>query len=82
MARTALQEGGSWPEDKLSRWLGFVQGVMAAQGLITVAEEREASRPLFHWAYRVQGFETPATVEPPKLSDSAPSGALPGASPV
>lgn len=37
-----------YPFDKLSRWMGFVQGVLASQGLISVEEERNYSRPLLH----------------------------------
>ena len=37
--------------DKLSRWIGFIQGVLAANGLLDVDEERERTRPLFHKAY-------------------------------
>lgn len=32
---------------KLCRWLGFIQGVMCASGLITVEEERDFTRPIF-----------------------------------
>lgn len=37
-----------YPFDKLCRWMGFVQGVLAAQGMISVQEERDFSRPLLH----------------------------------
>lgn len=37
-----------YPFDKLNRWLGFVQGVLAAVGIIDVDEEREFSRPFLH----------------------------------
>ncbi len=32
---------------KLCRWLGFIQGVMCASGLITVDEERNYTRKIF-----------------------------------
>lgn len=32
---------------KLCRWLGFIQGVMCASGLITVEGERDFTRPIF-----------------------------------
>jgi hypothetical protein len=64
MCRTALEQGHTWPVDKLSRWLGFVQGVMAMYGWISVDEEREVSRPLFHAAYRDGGQACPPTVAP------------------
>lgn len=64
MCETAQADGHTWPEDKLSRWLGFVQGVMTARGLLTVAEEREFSRPLFHAAYQAAGSACPPSVYP------------------
>lgn len=35
-------------EDKANRWLGFVQGVLTAAGLLDVEVERDHTRPLFH----------------------------------
>jgi hypothetical protein len=64
MCATALENGASWPVDKLSRWLGFIQGVMTTQGWLTVEAEREFSRPLFHAAYQADGRECPPTVAP------------------
>ena len=49
-------------EDKMSRWLGFVQGVLYSRMLIDINEEREFSRPLFHEAYDKMGLEKPETV--------------------
>ena len=63
MCRTVLERLDSFPADKASRWLGFVQGVLAVRGLITVAEERDHSRPLFHAAYRAGGIEPPASMQ-------------------
>lgn len=40
-----------YPADKMHRWLGFVQGVMAAQGVINVDDERDHTRPIFHELY-------------------------------
>ena len=50
MCDTALSET-EWTDDKISRWLGFIQGVMIMRGLLNVEEERDFSRPLFHQAY-------------------------------
>jgi hypothetical protein len=50
------------PDDKVSRWLGFVQGVMAVKGLISVDEERDLTRPLFHRAYEEMGIENPPSI--------------------
>jgi hypothetical protein len=62
MCATAAEQAVDWPDDKISRWLGFVQGVMTMQGLLTVAGEREFSRPLFHAAYAEQGRAAPPSV--------------------
>lgn len=34
-------------DEKAHRWLGFIQGIMVANGLITVTEERNFTRPYF-----------------------------------
>ncbi len=61
MCRTALENIDSFPIDKLSRWLGFVQGVLTMRGMITVNGERDFSRPLFHAAYGNEGTVIPLT---------------------
>lgn len=44
----AIDHHHRYPFDKLNRWLGFVQGVLAAVRIIDVDEERDFSRPLLH----------------------------------
>lgn len=51
------------PSDKVNRWIGFVQGVLAAQGYMSVKEERDRTRPLFHDAYKKNGNDIPPTLE-------------------
>jgi hypothetical protein len=36
------------PIDKIARWTGFIQGVLAARGIINVDEERDRTRPIFN----------------------------------
>lgn len=62
MCDTGIAQGDSLPIDKISRWLGFIQGCLAMRGLILVDEEREVSRPLFHAAYRAQTGAVPETL--------------------
>lgn len=38
-------------EDKANRWLGFVQGMLVAAGVIDLDTERDWTRPLFHKLY-------------------------------
>lgn len=40
------------PLDKKARWFGFIQGVLTLNGIISVSEEREITRPLFHSVYK------------------------------
>ena len=47
MCRECLRTLESMPIDKCSRWLGFVQGILAAYEIISVAEERAVTRPWF-----------------------------------
>lgn len=58
-----LLENVQWPIDKLSRWLGYIQGYIIAKGYSTVAIERAFSRPLFHEAYKNEGIEIPKTLD-------------------
>lgn len=36
-----------FPIDKLARWVGFIQGVMASRGWLSVQAERDRTRSLF-----------------------------------
>jgi hypothetical protein len=51
------------PIDKMSRWLGFVQGLLTAKKIISVEEERNFSRPLFHQAYENEDINNPGKHE-------------------
>lgn len=53
------------PVDKISRWIGFIQGVLVCRGLTTCDVERDFSRPIFHKAYRDSGVAIPQTLEKP-----------------
>lgn len=63
MCETAASKADQMREDKISRWLGFVQGCLAMRRLIDCDAEREISRPLFYSAYRHNGEDTPITLE-------------------
>lgn len=60
----ALAHVDIWPVDKTSRWVGFVQGVMAVKAPnYHVNDERDRTRPIFHAAYEAMGFDKPKTTE-------------------
>ena len=63
LARVGIEEWDSLPIDKLSRWLGYVQAVLVANGLTTVDRERDATRPLFREAYVLDGLRAPDTFD-------------------
>lgn len=62
MCLKAIENIGTWPDDKTSRWLGFIQGVLYAEGKLSIDEERNLTRPLFHKAYKEMGIEIPESV--------------------
>jgi hypothetical protein len=61
MCDTVLEHLSGWPIDKSSRWLGFIQGVLATRSQIDVAVEREFPQPLFHAAYQDMAMPCPPT---------------------
>jgi hypothetical protein len=63
ICREILADDGSLPVDKISRWLGFVQGCLAMRGITDVDVERDVSRPLIHAAYKLDGIDIPKTRE-------------------
>lgn len=54
---------GDMLTDKASRWLGYIQGVMATKGYISVDQERDFSRPLYHLAYGNMNLDIPKSEE-------------------
>jgi len=56
------QSKNKMTEDKLSRWLGYIQGVMSVYNLIDVEIERNLTRPLFHKVYADMGIEKPESI--------------------
>ena len=71
MCQSAITESASWPADKLSRCLGFVQGVMSSRGQISMEVEREFSQPISHAVYAAAGLLPQASVgrTPPPAQD-------------
>ena len=53
----AIDKINDYPIDKLSRWLGFVQGYIIFTNQSTIDIERDFSRPLFHKAYENENIQ-------------------------
>ena len=58
MIAVMKSEGMLWPVDKLSRWFGFVQGVLFSAGLLDIVEEADRTRPIFQGAYKAAEMES------------------------
>lgn len=56
----------TFPLDKMGRWIGFVQGVLALSGNMNVDEERDRTRQRMQDAYRATGQIVPPTMEKPE----------------
>lgn len=52
-----------WPTDKISRWIGYVQGVATMRGIMDTTAERDRTRPIFHKAYVAMGLKKPITAD-------------------
>jgi hypothetical protein len=52
-----------WPADKISRWIGYVQGVLTCRGIMDPSKERDRTRPFFHEAYVAMGWKKPETLD-------------------
>jgi hypothetical protein len=68
MLDRCLDEILTLPVDKIGRWVGFVQGVLAMSGHLDVDQERERTRPFFHRAYQATNQKVPETKEMKKES--------------
>ncbi len=62
MTNYAMNFPENMPSEKLSRWLGFIQGVLWVYGLIDIDQERKVSRFFIHKAYINSGIEPPESV--------------------
>lgn len=54
-----------YPIDKLSRWLGFIQGCLVCKGLCDVDTERSYTREFFRKAYIEEGTPVPVPLDLP-----------------
>jgi len=62
MIQTALDRNHKVPVDKTGRWIGFVQCALIVRGVLDTDGERNATRSLFHAAYKATGQDIPETL--------------------
>lgn len=63
MCLTLIEKIAEWPDDKSSRWLGFIQHGVIDHKLTSIEKERNYSRPLFHSVYESQNQPLPESVD-------------------
>ena len=63
MLTAIIVNGDEWPMDKTSRWLGFAQAKLVEHNIITIDEERDRTREIFHNVYRENGLNVPETID-------------------
>ena len=51
------------PDDKMWRWIWYLQWVLISRWLVSVNEERDRTRPIFHEAYEKSWIKPPETKE-------------------
>ena len=44
--------------DKLSRWVGYIQGILCDRSILDVDFERDVSRELYKPIYEAMGYDT------------------------
>jgi hypothetical protein len=67
----------AYPFDKLCRWIGFVQGVLASVGAIDVDVERDQTRPFLHMLHpeKIPSFDSEKPKKVWRPLDDSPSDA-------
>jgi hypothetical protein len=63
MGIKAISSPEEFTAEKMSRWLGFVQGILFANGIISIDAERDYSRPILHKAYLDSEIDIPKSID-------------------
>lgn len=63
MLQVIEEKSETLPSDKLNRWMGFIQGVLYRNNLISIDVERDVTRPWFHKFYRDTLQHVPKSID-------------------
>lgn len=58
-----LKNNYDWPDLKIGKWLGYIEGVLISNNLTTVNAEREFSREYYHEHYNELDINIPASTD-------------------
>lgn len=62
MLETLIQNH-DWPDLKIGKWLGYIEGILIANNVTSVNEERDFTREFYHAHYMNNGIEIPKTTD-------------------
>lgn len=62
-----LLDNHHWPDLKIGKWLGYIEGILIANNVASVDEERDFTREFYHEHYRDNGIEIPKTTDVMKI---------------
>ena len=63
MGITCISNPEKFTAEKMSRWLGFVQGILWQNGFLDIDEERNFSRPILHRVYKDLKVQPPESID-------------------
>lgn len=52
-----------FPDLKIGKWLGYIEGCLITAGLTTIDAERDFTRPLMHQHYIDSGINIPDSID-------------------
>jgi hypothetical protein len=58
-----LMDNNHWPDLKIGKWLGYIEGTLIANNVTTVNKERDFSRPHYHEYYTQMNIDIPKTTD-------------------
>lgn len=62
LMETAIERNQLNPVDKTGRWIGFVQCALIVRRILDTKTERDATRGVYHAAYKATGQDIPPTL--------------------
>lgn len=58
-----LLDNHNWPDLKIGKWLGYIEGILIANNAASINEERDFTRKLYHQHYIDNGIAIPTTTD-------------------
>lgn len=62
MLKTLL-DNANWPDLKIGKWLGFIEGFLIFNNITTIDDERNFTRKIYHKHYKNKNIKIPESVD-------------------